>query len=343
MYRIMLCSVALLASCAPKKESNNSITLALAGDTMLGRSVSPIIEQKGYRYVWGDLLPLLQETDLKLINLETTLTRAPTPVPKVFNYKSNPANVQALVDAKIDVVSLANNHSKDFGNEGLIETINVLDQAGIYHVGAGENIQQARRPVIITKNNIRIGILGATDNEPTWKATADEPGINYISIAHIDELLQDIKNLKQQADIVIVSLHWGPNMKQYPSQLFQNAAHQMIDAGADIIHGHSAHIFQAIELYNNKLIFYDTGDFVDDYAIDSKLRNDRSFLFLVNVTKDGPQKLKLVPTLIENMQVNIAQGADRTESFERMQMLSAKLNTTLPRKEEWIEIKPMSN
>ena len=306
-----------------------TVTIGFAGDTMLGRGVNEIIKEKGFNYLWGNVLPLLHKNDLNIINLETTLTRSEQAVPKVFNFKSEPEHVQALVNARIDLVSLANNHSKDFDDEGLIETIQTLNQAGIKHVGAGKNITQARKPVMFTKNGIRIGVIGATDNTPDWKAQKDKAGTNFFAINKLDQLISDVTALKEQVDLVIVTLHWGPNMRERPSQDFITAAHAMVDAGADIIHGHSSHIFQGIEIYNKKLIMYDTGDFVDDYRIDEQLRNDRSFLFLVTVDTTGPKHVQLIPTLIDNMQVNLATGADRNWSLERMKVLSRELGTAI--------------
>ncbi len=312
-----------------KSKNNSSIVIGLAGDTMLGRMVDKKINQTSYEYPWGDLLPLLQQTDLNLINLETTLTRSKKKVPKLFNYKATPGKVKTLQAARIDVVNLANNHIRDFNDEGLLETVATLDATGIKHVGAGKNISAAKQPVIITKKGIKVGIIGYTDNEPSWLATEDKPGANYFSIGDIETVKNDIKNLRNQVDLLILSIHWGPNMRERPTQEFINFAHEIIDAGVDIIHGHSAHIFQGIEIYNGKLVLYDTGDFVDDYRIDPILRNDRSFLFLITVDKSGIKKLKLMPTLIDNMQVNVATGKEKEETLARMKMLSAEFGTKI--------------
>ena len=125
-------------------------------------------------------------------------------------------------------------------------------------------------------------------------------------------------------------------MVERPSPEFQEFAHKVIDAGVDIYHGHSAHIFQGIEMYNNKVIFHDTGDFVDDYAVDSILRNDRSFLFLVEVDKKGIQKIELIPVLISNMQVNRATDIDYEETIQRMKDLSQEFETTIEDSEKGI-------
>ena len=116
-------------------------------------------------------------------------------------------------------------------------------------------------------------------------------------------------------------------MREKPSQDFINFAHEMIDAGIDIIHGHSAHIFQGIEIYKNKLILYDTGDFVDDYVTDPLLRNDQSFFFEVTVDKNGPTHLQLTPVVIRNMQVNSATDATQITMIKRIQQLSAEFGT----------------
>ena len=308
---------------------SDDITIAFAGDTMLGRLVNQKIGQTNYSYPLGNIIPILNKTDLNIANLETTLTKSESAVPKVFNFRALPDRVETLKAGRIDVVTLANNHSKDFGNKGLLETISTLNKANIKHVGAGKNTATARRAVVVEKNGIKIGILGYSDNEPGWKAGPHSPGIHYIKIGDIKTIREDIATVRDKVDILIATLPWGPNMLKRPDPSFVEFAHKMIDAGIDIIQGHSAHIFQGIEVYQNKLIMYDTGDFVDDYRVDLKLRNDRSFLFLVTVDKTGPKKLKLIPTLISNMQVNKAEGKDKLWSLHRMQKLSAEFGTRI--------------
>jgi len=319
-----------------QQEDSETLLIGLTGDVMLGRIVNEQISIAGYKYPWGDMLPLLNSTDVNIINLETTLTTSNKVVPKVFNFKADPDKVQSLVDAKIDVVTLANNHILDFSEEGMLETISVLDKAGIKHVGAGRNLSEATAPVIITKKNITIGVIGYTDNEPGWEATENKPGTAYVEVGDIDKVASSIKKLKEQVDIVIFTIHWGPNMREKPTKEFKDFAHNVIDSGADIFHGHSAHIFQGIEVYNRKLILYDTGDFVDDYVVDPELRNDRSFFYLVEVDKTGIKKLQLIPTLIYYMQVNGAGGANYDESVERLRSLSGEFNTKVSKTDEGV-------
>ena len=139
--------------------------------------------------------------------------------------------------------------------------------------------------------------------------------------------LLKIANLRELVDIVIVSIHWGPNMQAEPEQYFIDFAHRMVEEGANIIHGHSAHNFQGIELYKHQLILYDTGDFIDDYVVDPELKNDHSFFFRIGVGKKGVVKLELIPVLIAGYQVNLAGGEDYEWCIQRMQKLSAKFGT----------------
>jgi poly-gamma-glutamate synthesis protein (capsule biosynthesis protein) len=312
--------------------SDNSVIIGLTGDVMIGRTVDTVIGSKGYLYPWGNVLSLFKNTDVNIINLEAALTYSNKKVSKTFNFKAAPDRINTLKEASITLVNLANNHILDFSDKGLRETLQVLDAAGIKYVGAGLNDKHAAHPCILHKKNTIIGVLGFTDNEPGWKATAVSSGINYIEIEKNEDrqrAVSDIVQLHKLVDIVIVSIHWGPNMKEAPDDYFIDFAHEMIDAGADIIHGHSAHNFQGIENYHGKLILYDTGDFLDDYMVDTYLKNDHSFFYRVEAEKNGRLALELYPVLISNYQVNLAVGDDYQWCFQRIQQLSAKFGTTL--------------
>jgi len=305
------------------------VTIGLAGDTMLGRTVNEVITLKGYTYPWGNMIPVLKSTNINLVNLETTLTHHTKPVPKVFNFRADPDKVQCLKEARIDVVNIANNHILDFGPEGLLETLKILRKAGITYVGAGQNDKEASSPVILSKNGINVGILGFTDNEPDWKAGAYKPGTNYIHVGDLETIKKAVSALRSHVDLIILSIHWGPNMRERPTADFINFAHGIINCGVDILHGHSAHVPQGIEIYKKKLILYDTGDFVDDYAIDQHLRNDQSCFFIVTIDKMGIIQVKLIPTIIENMQVNRAEGEQYTTIIDHIKKLSAPYGTII--------------
>jgi poly-gamma-glutamate synthesis protein (capsule biosynthesis protein) len=317
---------------AGSEMESNELVIGLMGDVMIGRSLDPVIDEKGYSYVWGDLLQNIRSNDVNVINLETTLTHSDKRVEKVFNFKASPDKVASLQEARVTIANVANNHILDFSEAGLLETLRTLKKAGILYAGAGANRQEATAPALLTRKGFRIGMLGFTDNEPGWKAGPGKSGTNYIDInreTDRQEALGAIDRLRKQADLVIVSIHWGPNMQEHPSPLFIEFAQRMIDHGADIIHGHSAHISQGIEVYKNKLILYDTGDFVDDYAVDPLLKNNHSFLYTVTVGAQGIMSLRLVPVLISHYQVNRAKGDNYRWSMQRVQQLSAQFGTVI--------------
>lgn len=309
---------------------DNSISIGFTGDVMIGRGVHMAITNHGYHYPWGNVLPLLEKNDVNIINLEAALTHSTKMVYKTFNFKTTPDRIETLTIAKVTVANLANNHILDFSEEGLVETIEALNEAGVLHTGAGMNVMEAEKPVMLTVKNNKLGILGFTDNEPGWKAGSDWCGVNYIDIwskEDCEKTLATIAKLRRETDLLIISIHWGPNMQAEPEWHFVDFAHAMIEHGADIIHGHSAHNFQGIEVYRQKLILYDTGDFVDDYAVDPFLKNDHSFLFKVEFSKKRIERLVLTPVLISNCQVNIAEDKDYEWCIQRMQHLSAKFGT----------------
>lgn len=323
---------------------NDRVTIGLTGDVMLGRTLDRVITEKGYDYPWGNMLPVLKCADINLINLETTLTDSVDQVSKIFNFKASPDKITSLERADVSVANLANNHILDFGVEGLLETMHTLDLARIQHVGAGRNITEASQPIVITRNNLSVGVIGITDNEPEWKATR-LPGICYVDIESPDQhevLFNSLHQLRSETDIVIVSVHWGPNMRERPGQSFVEFAHKLSHHGANVIHGHSAHILQGIEVYNNSFILYDTGDFVDDYMVNWNLRNDLAAYFLLTVNRDGVYDLQITPTRIKGCQVNRATGEDYDWVMHRLKFLSSGFGTVLS-PEGKIALKPGAN
>lgn len=318
-------------------EKDALITLGLGGDLMIGRLVDEHLNTAPPASIWGTLHPLLQKTDYNIVNLETTLTSSEEKIPKTFNFKASPEKIASLLAGPIHAVNLANNHILDFGEEGLRETLKTLDAEHILHVGAGENPEKASAPSIIECKGMKIGLLGCTDNEPTWKATSTQPGTYYLEVGDLEALRFSITTLRKEVDFLILSIHWGPNMRQRPAPEFQSFAHDLIDLGVDLIHGHSAHIYQGMEVYKNKLILYDTGDFVDDYAIDPLLRNDRSFFFQLQLHKGKWISLKMIPTIIEKFQVNISEDE---EQIDLMETLCGELNTLPIREDHTLAVYP---
>jgi poly-gamma-glutamate synthesis protein (capsule biosynthesis protein) len=295
------------------------LTLAFAGDVMLGRLVNESLAGGDYARPWGDLLPVLRGVDAFFVNLECALTARTAQWPdggrKAFYFRADPAVAATLVAGRVDFASVANNHIGDFGPDGLRDTLATLDRVGVAHAGAGEDRLSARAPALLTPAGLRIAVVAGADYPVEWAATATAPGINYIPISlapeHFDEVKLMLAVAREQADLVVFSIHWGPNMRARPTPEFREFAHAVIDAGADIFWGHSAHVVQGMEWRGERLILYDTGDFIDDYAVDAHLRNDLSGLFLVRVAPPAVQSVELVPVRIDDFRVMQARGIDR--------------------------------
>jgi len=282
----------------------------MTGDVMLGRLVNSVLTLDRYTYVWCDTLQMMQEADLSLINLECVIASKGTEWSrtwKPFHFRAGLEAIEVLKSASIDHVSLANNHTLDYEVEALVEMLQLLDNNKIRHSGAGRNLQEAMAPAILEAKKIKVAIVSLTDNEPEWEASVNSPGVNFIPITlenHYEERLKaSIETAKRCADIVIVSCHVGPHFREVPSSDYISFAHHIIDLGADIYWGHGNHMPQGIELYKRKVIMYDCGDFVDDYAVDSYYRNDLSFLFLANYNGQEIRSVELVPVKISDFRV----------------------------------------
>jgi poly-gamma-glutamate capsule biosynthesis protein CapA/YwtB (metallophosphatase superfamily) len=260
-------------------------TLVLLGDVMLGRLINHALRRAPAEYPWGDVLGLLRAADWRCCNLECVVSDlVPASLPrKPFRFRSDAKNVAVLEAAGIDMVSNANNHSLDFGPEAVLDMLVTLDRAGIAHAGAGGDQAGARQPARgTTRQGTRIAMLSCTDNEPGWAARERAPGIWYVGVesrhASAHELVGEVRRLRPRADTVVVSLHWGENWGYEPPREHRELGRRLIEAGADVVFGHSCHLFRGIEVVGQGVIIYSAGDFVDDYAVDPVERNDWSFV-----------------------------------------------------------------
>lgn len=312
-------------------------TLALIGDVMLGRLVNEVLATRPPAETWGDVAPVLRAADAVFANLECAITNHRGKWPhgfKVFHFRADPSATDVLEAGNIRYVSLANNHVLDFDVQGLLDTLAHLDAAGIAHAGAGRDPDDAMRPAVVTVGGLTVGVIATTDNEPAFAAGPDRPGTCFTEIRADPTVLapieQQVAALRAAgADLVVLSVHWGPNMVERPPPRFRDFAHAVLDRGVDLLHGHSAHIFQAVERHGRGLILYDTGDFVDDYAVDPELRNDRSFVFLVELDRRGLRRLRMLPVELGFARVDLARGATFDAICERMQRLCAEFETPL--------------
>ncbi len=281
----------------------------------------PLYNEGGY--VWGDGLNELnlRKPDLRLINLETSITSSDTPWPhKGINYRMHPKNIDAITSAHIDVCTLANNHVLDWGKEGFLETLLTLDKARISYAGAGKNIHKATAPAIHFvpgfKGRVLVFSLGLSSSgiPIEWAATPEQPGVWLLTDLGKDNIHQ-IKNViklyKKTEDLCIVSIHWGGNWGYDIPISHQQFAHMLIDElDVNVIHGHSSHHPIGIELYNQGLILYGCGDLINDYeGIGGweQFKSDLSLMYFLTFDAHCQLKqLELVPMVRKNFTLHYA-------------------------------------
>lgn len=332
------------------------ITLMLAGDVMTGRGIDQILPHPsppvlyedfvksalGYvrlaeeksgaiprrvplSYIWGDALDLLDRRppDLRIVNLETAVTRSNRPWPKGINYRMHPGNIGCLAAAGIDCCVLANNHVLDWGEAGLLETLDVLAAAGIKTAGAGRNEKQAAAPALLPvegKGRVVVHAFACPSSgvPAEWAAAPDRPGVNFIDdgdTAALDRFATHIGAEKRPGDVVVCSIHWGPNWGYGIDERHRNLAHRLLQHGADLIHGHSSHHPKAIEIHRGKPILYGCGDFLNDYegiGLHGDFRSDLSLMYrpVIDAATGTLQSLEMVPFLVRGFQLRHAPRPD---------------------------------
>jgi len=246
------------------ERTGNDICLIVTGDIMLGGEFLKFKEEENvsYEYPFEALTEVFAQADIIFGNLECPLSRGgPARVDTNIVLKTPPASVTALKYLNYDVVSLANNHVNDYGEEGLVETIEILRKNHIPCVGAGRNLEEASQEVTHDRNGLRISFFGYTASEKhggSIIADADTAGCAPYDFSKIKS---DIDRIKNHCDVICISLHWGFEGYVYPSPQQVELAHKIIDAGAHIVVGHHPHVIQGFERYKHGVIFYSLGNF----------------------------------------------------------------------------------
>jgi poly-gamma-glutamate synthesis protein (capsule biosynthesis protein) len=284
---------------------DDPVTLFLCGDVMLGRGVDQILPHPGdprlsegyvrdarsyvelaeavngpiprpvdFAWPWGDALATLDEADVRVVNVETSITRCDEFAPgKAVHYRMNPRNLPCLAAARPDVCVLANNHVLDFGRRGLTETLDVLSDAGLTAAGAGRDADEARRPAVVTVDGGRRVLvfsfgMPSSGIPRTWAATGRRAGVDVVpesSDAWAAEVVARVQRVKRPGDLAVASVHWGSNWGYELCDDQVRFAHGLVDGGIDVVHGHSSHHPRPVEVYRDKLVLYGCGDFIDDY------------------------------------------------------------------------------
>jgi poly-gamma-glutamate capsule biosynthesis protein CapA/YwtB (metallophosphatase superfamily) len=284
-----------------KPDSNGIQTIVGVGDIMLSGSAKPLLRKKGYDYPFGDieLSKLIRNADLAFANLECPVTKKGKAFKdKKYVFRADPASMKAVRRAGFDMLSLANNHIMDYGAIGLSSTLNYCLKSGLACSGAGMDIAKARTISIIKKNGITYGLLSYSMTYPgEFWATSENAGTAFGEKLAV---IEDVVYAKKEADVVIVSFHWGAELAGTPKGYQIKMAHTAIDCGADIVFGHHPHVPQPVEIYKGKPVFYSLGN----YAFGSYSRKTpMSFAAGIDLDKDRICSVRLYPVIVDNYEV----------------------------------------
>jgi poly-gamma-glutamate capsule biosynthesis protein CapA/YwtB (metallophosphatase superfamily) len=306
-----------------------TVTVALAGDTMLGRGVArALATTPPGALVAPEVRAALGEADLVVLNLECCISERGRPwdAPgKPFFFRAPPRAVELLALLGTGCVTLANNHALDYGVDALADTLDLLAEAGIATVGAGPNLEAARRPATLAGGGLRVAVLGATDHPPDFAAGPDRPGVAFADLGRRLPGWLPAGIAAAGAEVVLVTPHWGPNMTSEPVGHVRRAATALVEAGATLVAGHSAHVPHGVA----GPVLYDLGDFLDDYRVDPRLRNDLGLLFLVTLDGRGPARLEALPLKLDFCHTRLATGEDAAWMRRRFRSACAALGTTV--------------
>ncbi|WP_230632820.1 CapA family protein [Paenibacillus athensensis] len=300
--------------------ASGRVELAFVGDVLLGSKVEDIMKKNGYDYPYSNVKALLSDPDYTIANLETPVTTRGEQQTKEYAYRSPPEAIPALKASGIDLVNLANNHTLDFGVQGLTDTMDALDKNGLAHVGAGMNKDEAYRPVIVEKMGIRIAFLGFSRVLPEswWKAGDSNPGLaetyNYVLP------VEAVKQARQQADLVVVIAHWGVERSDSPDASQTEMAHRYIDAGADLVVASHPHVLQGFEAYKGKWIAYSLGNFI--FTTNDVPKTWETAVLQASCSKERDCDLTVVPVWTKSALPTPMNAEDGAKLFQRLSGIS---------------------
>lgn len=301
------------------------VTFAFAGDILLDDEYAMMFHYRTRGSdindtFSADLLERMRSADVFMLNNEFPFSKRGTPTEgKTFTFRADPANVELYELLGVDIVSLANNHAYDHGEEALLDTFTTLEEAGIPYVGAGRNIDEARKPVYFIANGIKIAVVSATQIErnavpDTREATATSAGV--LRCMDPAALLEVIAEAKANSDFVILYIHWGTESQAETDWLQDKQAPVYAQAGVDLIIGDHPHCLQKLDSESGVPVVYSLGN----YWFNSKTQN--TCLVEVGIRKEGMEYFRFVPCIQENCRTRHLEGTEKAEALNYMRGLS---------------------
>jgi poly-gamma-glutamate synthesis protein (capsule biosynthesis protein) len=311
-------------------------SIGLLGDVMLGRGVGEALRSQPPETLWSPGLgQMLSSLDIVVCNLECCISLRGQPttlVPeKPFFFRAPPAAVDALRAINVRAVGVANNHALDFGEEALTDTLELLHAVPIATAGAGLGVGAARQPAIVDVGDMRLALITVTDHPVQYAAAAGRWGVAYAPLSEEPPawLLDQISTARRHCDVVVAFLHWGPNMTTQPAAWQQRVARSLHAAGADLVAGHSAHVFHGVGWHGGGPVVFDLGGALDDYRVDPDLRNDLGLLAVWH--PDADPELELVGLRLEHCRTRLADGLDADWIALRLDVACRALGTAVRR------------
>lgn len=309
------------------KESANEecVTVTFAGDILFDPNygVMAALQLNGGNIANGimpDVIAEMKSADIMMLNNEFPYSDAGMPTEdKQFTFRAEPSYVSYLNDLGVDIVSLANNHAYDYGEEAFLDTMSTLKSAGIPYVGAGVDEQEAMSPVYYIINDMKIAFVSATQIEKaeypdTKGAEENSPGV--FRCWDGEKLLQVVAQAKENSDFVIVYVHWGTENEEEIDWAQDKQAPELVEAGADIIIGSHPHILQKIDVIKGVPVVYSLGNFwFNSKTVDTGMVK-------IEVSKEGLQSLRFIPCLQSDYRTTLVTGEEKERILNLMRNMS---------------------
>jgi poly-gamma-glutamate capsule biosynthesis protein CapA/YwtB (metallophosphatase superfamily) len=304
---------------------------------MLGRAVADALGESPPEDLWStEVREIASGCDAVVCNLECCVSTRGTPTERVagkpFFFRAPPSAITSLRAIGVSAVGLANNHALDYEVEALADTLELLRGAGIGLAGAGRDSAEARRGVVVDVAGLRVGLVAVSDHPHEFAAAEGKPGIAHAELERglPDWLIEEMARLRPECDLLIAFPHWGPNMTTEPAPWQREAAARMQEAGADLVAGHSAHVFHGIQWASHGPVLFDLGDALDDYRVDQRLRNDLGVMALWR-PGDPDSELELVGLALEFCRTRLAEGPEGEWLTARLERACGELGTRVER------------
>lgn len=302
----------------PIPEPSGTVRICLGGDTSIDTEFADAASWWGVDYAWKEVSEIFNSADISIVNLESCVSnRGESEKPEGLGFRTPPEMLEGFVNAGIDLVNLANNHTRDFGYDALLDTFTHLTEYGIGYFGAGHDIDEAQGLVVKEINGVKVGFVGCNY---VWvssdcAAAEDHAGINMvysIDDERTQAFLDKVKSYDSQCDVLVAFMHCGVEEVFYVNSYQEDLSRALIDSGADIVVGAHPHTLQPIEFYNGKPIFYSIGNLIF-WHVDDDI-DGLTCIFDITIDKDGFKSLKLYPLFIKNYKVYLL---DKEEDEQR--------------------------